>query len=130
MRQDRRWHFFKCKQCGKCCIEIGLPYDPESIFEIAKFLDLEVNQVIEKYYGRIVEDGKAWESEDYKRKPCPFLRSAGDMKFCIIYSVRPLGCKLYPFETDLGTAGVDCAIARIVCAKLKEEEDAYGLEYT
>ena len=47
----------------KCCIEIGLPYDPESIFKIAKFLDIEVGQAIEKYYGRIVEDGKAWESD-------------------------------------------------------------------
>jgi len=117
MRQDRRWDLFKCHQCGKCCVE--LPYDPESIFGIAKFLELDVPQVIEKYYGRIVNDGKAWESEDQKRKPCPFLRADGAWKSCAIYSVRPEGCKSYPFDTDCGRAGIDCPGARIVYVKLK-----------
>jgi Fe-S-cluster containining protein len=124
MIQDRRWDLFKCQRCGKCCVEIGLPYDPESIFEIAKFLDLKVDQVIEKYYGRISDDGKAWESEDYKRAPCPFLSADGDIKSCSIYSVRPLGCRLYPFDTDFGRAGIDCPGARIVYEKLEEEEEA------
>ena len=124
MREDRRWDLFKCQRYGKCCVEIELPYDPESIFEIAKFLDLELAQMIEKYYGRIVEDGKAWESEDYKRRPCPFLKSDGDMKSCLIYSVRPMGCKLYPFNTDFGRAGVDCPGAKIVYAKLEEDDEA------
>jgi Fe-S-cluster containining protein len=130
MRQDRRWHLFKCQRCGKCCTEIGLPYDPKSIFEIATFLNLAVDQVIGKYYGRVVEDGKYWESEDHKRTPCPFLTLAGDRKCCAIYSVRPLGCRLYPFETDLGRAGVDCAGASIVYAKLEEEEEACGREHS
>ncbi|MBN1516310.1 YkgJ family cysteine cluster protein [Candidatus Sumerlaeota bacterium] len=123
MRQDRRWEHFECQQCGKCCIEIGLPYDPKSIFEIAKFLGLGVNQVIEQYYGHITEDGKDWESEDHKRTPCPFLNVDDDRKSCTIYSVRPEGCKLYPFNTDGGRQNVDCPGARIVYAKLKEEEN-------
>lgn len=122
MPQSRQWELFKCQQCGKCCAEIGLPYDPESIFEIARYLDLTIDQVIDKYYGRIVDEGKAWESEDYKRTPCPFLVADGDMKCCTIYSVRPSGCKLYPFETDFGRAGVDCKAAEIVYAKIREEE--------
>lgn len=122
MRQDKRWDLFECQRCGKCCVEIGLPYDPESIFEIAEFLNLEVAQVIEKYYGRITENGKAWESDDHKRTPCPFISGDSDRKSCAIYSVRPLGCRLYPFDTDFGRQGVDCPGARIVYAKLKEEK--------
>jgi Fe-S-cluster containining protein len=121
MVQDRRWDLFKCQRCGKCCVG-RLPYDPKSILEIAEFLGLSVSQMIEKYYGRIIEDGKTWESEDHKRTPCPFLRADGDRKSCAIYSVRPMGCRFYPFETNLGRADVDCPGAEIVYAKLKEEE--------
>jgi Fe-S-cluster containining protein len=122
MRPDRRWKFFKCKRCGKCCAEIGLPYDPESIFSIANHLGLTIDQVIAKFYGRIVDGGHAWESEDCKRKPCPFLRTDGDMKSCEIYLIRPAGCKKYPFDTDFGRAGVDCTAAETVYAKLRKEE--------
>lgn len=122
MRQDERWDLFQCQRCGKCCTEIGLPYDPKSIFEIAKFLNLEVGQVIDKYYGRIIEYGKSWESDDHKRRPCPFISGDSDRKLCAIYSVRPSGCRLYPFDTDLGRADVDCPGARIVYTKLEEEE--------
>lgn len=129
IQQDRRWDLFNCQRCGKCCTELGLPYDPESVFEIAKFLNLNVAQVIEKYYGKIVEGANEWEPEDYKRKPCPFLMEDGDTKSCLIYTVRPLGCKLYPFNTDFGRAGVDCPGAKIVYEKLDEEDSqncAYG----
>lgn len=119
---DKRWSLFKCLRCGKCCVEIGLPYDPKSIFDIAKHLDLTVHQVLEKYYGRIVEEGKSWESEDNKRTPCPFLKTDGHVKCCSIYSVRPIGCRLYPFDTDFGRAGVDCKAAEAVFEKLREEE--------
>ena len=124
MRRDRRWELFECQRCGKCCSEIGLPYDSRNIFQIADHLNLSIEEVISKYYGRIVDDGKAWESEDYKRTPCPFLMAGGGIKCCSIYSVRPSGCKLYPFDTDLGRAGVDCKAAEVVYAKISEEEDA------
>jgi Fe-S-cluster containining protein len=123
MRQDRRWKYFKCQQCGKCCAEIGLPYDPKSIFKIAEHLDLTIEQVIDKYYGRMVDDGKAWEPDDRKRTPCPFLKTNRDVKFCLIYAVRPSGCRLYPFDTDFGRNGVECAAAEIVYARLREEKD-------
>ena len=98
MRKDKRWKFFKCQQCGKCCAEIGLPYDPESIFKIAEYLDLTIEQIIDKYYGRMDDDGKTWISDDSKRTPCPFLETNGDMKLCSIYEVRPSGCRAYPLD--------------------------------
>jgi len=122
MQKNRRWELFKCTRCGKCCTEIGLPYDPESIYRIAEYLGLEVAKVIEKYYGRIIEDAKEWESEDSKRTPCPFLKTDGDFNSCTIYLVRPSGCKLYPFDTDGGRAGVECSAAEVVYANLLEED--------
>ena len=128
MRQDRRWELFECRRCGRCCIEIGLPYDPESIFEIARSLDLSVDEVIERYYGRVSDDRKSWISEDEKRTPCPFLETEADKKACTIYSVRPKGCRLYPFNTDFGRQGVDCPAAKIVYNRLEDELSSDGLE--
>ncbi len=121
-RKDRRWELFKCKRCGKCCIEIGLPYDPARIFEIANFLELSVTQTINKYYGSLLPDDKEWVSDDNKRTPCPFIAIEDKKKKCSIYEVRPLGCRLYPFDTDFGRAGVDCPGAKIVFEKLLTEE--------
>lgn len=129
-QNDRRWDLFSCQRCGKCCAELGLPYDPKSVFEIAEFLNLKVDQVIEKYYGKIIEGANEWESEDYKRKPCPFLITNGDTKSCLIYTVRPSGCRLYPFDTDFGRSGVDCPGAKIVYEKLNEEEDSQNSAYS
>lgn len=118
--KDRRWELFKCQQCGICCTDIELPYDPNSIVEIAKFLDLTVEQTIEKYYGRISKDGKSFEFEEHKRLPCPFIRINNDGKYhCFIHPVKPEGCKLYPFDS---TGGLDCPVARNVFEKLREED--------
>lgn len=153
MRRGRCWELFECQRCGKCCIELGLPWDPERISEIAQFLNLTDEQVFERYYGRIVEDtdGRIWEEvygwsskifgeeaswipqkevglkyrefDDHKRTPCPFLRSeSGGQKTCIIYEVRPRGCRLYPFDTDFGRGGVNCPGARIVYERLERGE--------
>lgn len=123
MQQDTRSQLFECQRCGKCCVEIGLPYDPESIYKIAEFLHLHVDHVIAKYYGRITQAPKGWVSQDHKRTPCPFLNSDGDRKSCKIYPVRPWGCELYPFETDFGRQDVDCPGARIVYEKLEKKEN-------
>ena len=122
MNGDERWELFKCHQCGKCCTEIGLPYDPDSIFTIANHLGMTTDQVINKYYGHWVEDGKFWISDEHKRTPCQFLESVGGKMACSIYSVRPRGCKAYPFNTDGGRQGVDCPGAKTVYEKLDQDE--------
>ncbi len=117
--KDRRWELFECQRCGICCMDIELPYDPKSIFEIAEFLGLTLEQTIERHYGRITEDGQSLEFEERKRKPCPFLTTDRDgKKSCRIHSVKPDGCRLYPFDS---TGGLDCPVARTVYAKLREE---------
>jgi Fe-S-cluster containining protein len=112
------WKYFKCQQCGKCCEELGLPYDPERVYKIAAFLNISIDQLLEGYYGRISADRKSWEPQDDKRTPCPFLKSVRDKKTCEIYPVRPRGCRCYPLETDFGRNGVDCPAAAIVFDKL------------
>ena len=68
MCRDRRWRPFECTKCGICCTGIEVPYDPKSTREIAAFFGMTVEQTIEKYYGRIVDGSKAWESDESKRK--------------------------------------------------------------
>lgn len=122
----RRWKYFKCQQCGKCCEEIGLPYDPERISEMAKFINMSLDQMWEKYYGKIIQEGdkKLWESEDHKRTPCLFFKSTEGEKSCLIYPVRPKGCKLYPIDTDFGRGNVDCPAAKIVDEKIEQEDNS------
>jgi len=116
------WEYFECQRCGKCCEAIGLPWDPARTEEIASFLNISVEELMERYYGRLSPDGEAWELEDHKRTPCPFLRSEGDKKACAIYPVRPEGCRLYPFETDFGRQGVDCPGADIAFEKSSQND--------
>lgn len=75
---------------------------------MAKFLNTQIDDIIERYYGKIIEkDGERF-IEKYKgdrRTPCPFL---GGDKTCKIYSVRPDPCKAYPLQTDFGRCGIDC----------------------
>jgi Fe-S-cluster containining protein len=87
------WELFSCHRCGKCCSELGLPYDPFKIHDIANFLGISVEDVISTYYGKPAGDGKHWIPDDAKRKPCPFLTTDGSRKSCRIYPVRPEGCR-------------------------------------
>ena len=113
MKHDPRWKFFKCQRCGRCCREIGLPYDAESAIRIAESLSVSLTELIERYYGEFVRNGQFWRSQDEKRTPCPFLIKDGGKCSCRIYPIRPYGCKMYPLETDFGCQGVDCPALRI-----------------
>lgn len=80
---------------------------------IAESLNISLTELIERYYGKVVQNGQPWLLQDEKGKPCPFLRKDGERYSCRIYHIRPYGCKMYPFATDCGCEGVDCPAARI-----------------
>ena len=120
---SRMWKYFQCQQCGACCRDIGLPYDVESFFKMTNLFKISVEEVIEKYYGKMSPDGSSWESDDSKRTPCPFLKHSDGKYFCEIYSIRPHGCKLYPIDTDGGRQGIDCPAWGIAFSKLKKEQE-------
>ena len=120
MPEDRCWKYFECKRCGHCCTDIDLPYDRNSIYEIAEYLGLTFDETIEKFYGLITEDGKHVEFQSHKRNPCPFLISdPQNLKSCKIYPVRPYACRGFPFDT-MGT--LDCSEARKVIVKIRQED--------
>ena len=122
MNGDERWELFECHRCGKCCTEIGLPFDPERLSQIADYLEMTIEHAYFKYYVRRTEDGKGLEWDDQKRTPCPFLKCVGEKIACAIYPVRPMGCRAYPFDTDGGRQGVDCPGAKVVYEKLDQDE--------
>jgi Fe-S-cluster containining protein len=101
------WNQFTCQKCGRCCRKTRLPWDPDRLTDIAEFLGISREEVVNKYYGRVVEanDQKMIEWADEKRTPCPFLQLDNT---CKIYTVRPTECRLYPVETDCGRQGIDC----------------------
>jgi len=102
-------------------MEIGLPFDNFRLSAIAKFLQLEVQEVIERYYGHVTDEGELFIGEDAKRTPCPFLDKDGGELKCAIYKVRPEGCRAYPLDTDCGTQDVDCPAEREVFRQLYNE---------
>ncbi|MEW6660361.1 MAG: YkgJ family cysteine cluster protein [Thermodesulfobacteriota bacterium] len=145
------WEQFECQRCGRCCDEfhwesaeriseiaqflnltdeqflkryygrIVVDEDvriwEEDHGEIAEIFGEEAYSLQKKEVGR-----EYWEPEDHKIKPCPFLSSEADGKTtCIIYEVRPLGCRIYPFESNGGRCGDDCPGARIVYERLERE---------
>ena len=62
---------------------------------MAKFLKMDKDDIIERYYGKIVENNGKKFIEKYqedRRTPCPFL---GRDKNCKIYNVRPDSCRAY-----------------------------------
>lgn len=81
--------FFKCEQCGKCCINSPPVFKENEAHRIADFLgknveDLPLSPII-LYFKRFYKASK----------PCPFLSE--DNK-CTIYSVRGTQCRAFPHE--------------------------------
>jgi len=76
----------KCNGCAKCCMESVHAFYIEflNVYNYVKENDLleEVMEKIEDHYF----------NELTEVKPCPFLK---DDKTCLIYSVRPLVCRLF-----------------------------------
>jgi Fe-S-cluster containining protein len=117
-KNQQFWERFTCHRCGKCCTQLGLPYDARALPGMADFLGIGIDELVQKYYGHRSEDGQQLVSEDRKRKPCPFLVTEGHKKACGIYPVRPEGCRAFPFDTDFGTNGVPCPAAKEVYVSL------------
>ena len=122
MLEHTQWKHFDCRRCGRCCAEIGLPFEPGQISEIARFLGFTTDKVIERYYGSFSPDRKSWVSEKHKRTPCPFVMTiASNQKACAIYPVRPKACRQYPFESTFDSNWLDCPGAKSAFDKQRNE---------
>ncbi len=90
-------------QCGRCCSGPGEGYiwvtKPE-IQIIADFLEISVGQVRKEYLKRV--GLRTTIIEHPGTKDCIFLNHGlrglhGEQKRCMIYSVRPSQCRIWPF---------------------------------
>jgi len=120
---NKMWEYFKCQQCGACCSATELPYEAESALKMAEFLKMTIEEIIENFYGEMSPKGSFWTSDDKKRTPCPFLRKSEEKYFCIIYSVRPEGCRAYPIDTDGGRQGINCPAWEVAFLKFKDKQE-------
>ena len=92
---------FECDQCGQCCSgpEEGYIWvtKPE-IQLISEFLKIPVEQLYQKYLKR--SGLRTTIIEQPVSKDCIFLQEIGGKKGCVIYSVRPSQCRIWPFWAD------------------------------
>jgi Fe-S-cluster containining protein len=113
---------FRCQRCGKCCEQLGLPWDAQKAKDIAAYLHITINDLIEKFYGTYIDDGKAVDLDDQKRIPCPFVRrEPGGMALCTVYPVRPSDCvsfPVYPLRYDF----MECPAVRSIVNEIRSNE--------
>ncbi|MHC4395374.1 MAG: YkgJ family cysteine cluster protein [Planctomycetota bacterium] len=92
---------FECIQCGRCCSGPGEGYiwvtKPE-IELIADFLKISPGQLRRTYLKRA--GLRTTIIEHSHTKDCIFLQEISGKKGCVIYSVRPSQCRLWPFWSE------------------------------
>ena len=94
--QDRPYFFdegvrFQCLRCGGCCTgEPGIVYaDQDEILLMAEFLDISPELLKDRYLNPFQDGFVVREAEDGR---CVFFENG-----CVIYPVRPLQCRTFPF---------------------------------
>jgi len=104
---------FVCQRCARCCRELGVSPPSLDRKRIADYLKLDWEAVSARYLSKaILSKNDSGRYEWMKRwSPCPFLSPEGE---CIIYPVRPRGCRTYPVYTLLGPESVDCPGMRLM----------------
>ncbi len=77
-----------CKRCGWCCKSCYPALNEDDIANIIRYLGIDFNMFCNTYMEQNAVD-------NYLKTPCPFL---SENNSCKIYSVRPLVCRVFPFE--------------------------------
>jgi Fe-S-cluster containining protein len=105
---------FRCTGCGNCCKEPLLPLTDEdvrriqartgdSISEIVRWVDkdgIEMDDEPEAFV--VLRQGKRVMVLAHERGGCRYL---GADNRCGIYTSRPLGCRIYPFDPTFSKKG-------------------------
>jgi Fe-S-cluster containining protein len=90
---------FECVRCGRCCAGPGEGYvwvRAEDIDAIAEHLRLPVEQVRRRWVRRVGQRHSL--VEEPRSKDCCFLRYDADgLSKCLVYPVRPIQCRTWPF---------------------------------
>ena len=103
LRSRRPWYTdglaFECTGCGGCCSGPNEGYvwvGPEEIRQAARFLNLPAAEFTRRYTRTV---GGRVSLIEQSNADCVFLGppdSAG-VRRCVIYSVRPVQCRTWPF---------------------------------
>lgn len=91
---------FVCHRCGNCCREFYPGIEMEMLPEIA----ILINKPIREIQARLSEDCDA--HNEGRPADCFFLEPGTNR--CLIYPIRPDGCRQFPTLTKTGLGKVDC----------------------
>jgi Fe-S-cluster containining protein len=91
---------FVCHRCGNCCRNYYPGIEMDMLPEIANI----INKPIYEIQAKLGEDCDAHNAG--RPKDCFFLEQGTGS--CLIYAIRPDGCRLFPTLTKTGLGKVDC----------------------
>ena len=96
----RKWYadglHFSCQQCGQCCTgEPGYVWvSKHELGLIAEHLKIEEKELRARHTRRV---GLRISLTELANGNCTFLQNGKEGRGCMIYSVRPLQCRTWPF---------------------------------
>lgn len=105
---------FRCTGCGNCCKEPLLPLTDEDVrrivrhtgdapADIVRWVDKDgIDMDDEPDAFVMLRQGKRVMVLRHQKGACRYL---GNDDRCTIYSGRPLGCRLFPFDAEFGPRG-------------------------
>jgi Fe-S-cluster containining protein len=98
-RSDSRSETFgyACRRCSLCCYNNDIRVNPYEVARLARNL----GQTTTKFRATWTRDGGGTMLNQTDRAACVFLGSEG----CIVYSDRPLACRLYPLGRHVAADG-------------------------
>jgi Fe-S-cluster containining protein len=93
---------FKCKRCGIYCCKLGGPCLTREDIKQIESAGYEINEFVEdskRKYGELLMTRAM---KNRKDGSCIFLRTDGKRNAyeCLIYEIRPILCRLFPFEIN------------------------------
>ncbi len=99
---------FNCTMCGKCCINRDdILLNPKDLFNIAKALELQPIDVVEKYCDTYIGEDSRFPIVRLKPqgsiKRCPLLKD----KKCMVHNSKPTICAIFPIGRVISLNGKD-----------------------
>ena len=105
LNKKRPWYTdglaFECIECGNCCSgpEEGYVWiSPEEVLAAAQDLDMSAEEFTRRYTRRVGSRVSLIEKDNLD---CIFLKTDGEgVRHCVVYAVRPMQCRAWPFWPD------------------------------
>ena len=103
IEKKRQKDGFKCKQCGKCCLNINrVNIHPDDIERWEKQGRHDL------YSDEMLVEWEFFGGSDPSNDNCLFLKKDKNKYSCKIYKTRPLFCRTFPLDKTHGKIFCDC----------------------